>query len=113
MKKIAIILLLISLYSPQIVQLLRYSNCALQASFNVDESLCDCLKKSTTTYHATDGFVNSEIKTPTTQVNWNYTSDNNFLIKIKPIITANNKQGFYYNYVLPNAPSALIFRPPC
>jgi hypothetical protein len=113
LKRIVTILLIVSLYSPQIAQFLSYSNCAILASFNVDISLCDCLKKSTTTYHTTDGFLNTEIKSSTAQHSWNFTADNNFDITLKPIIATTSKQNFYYNLQFPNTLQRLVFRPPC
>ncbi len=113
MKKLVAIVLIASLYSPQVAQIVSYSQCAILATFNVDVSLCDCLKKSTTTYHTTDGYLNSEVKNSTTKVSWNYNNDNSFNIPIQPIVFIANKPISSYNKVFPNAPSSLVFRPPC
>lgn len=79
----------------------------------MDVDLCDCLKKSTTPYHAVDGMLNTEAKANTAKADWNYANNHSFNIAVPTKKTPVNKHFSFYNQTLPNAPADLVFRPPC
>lgn len=92
---------------------MSYSQCAILASFDIDVSLCDCLKKSTAVYHTLEGTLNTEAKNSPANIDWNYTNNNSFSITIKSQVSSVKKHFSYYNQVLPNAAVNSVFRPPC
>ncbi len=108
MKKVIFIVLCFALYAPNIVQLINYSKCTIEATNVIEQQICDCIYQkniistSIPLEHKDHQFINED---------WKYIVPSPFIANN---ISSNCSLIKFNNYLL-NLPSKLnqkIFHPP-
>lgn len=114
MKKLFTILFALSLYAPQVSQLLAFSECSFTAITKEDQKICDCLLTSTS-----NKFTNESPVLPDKHEHhqlkgdWKFVKPEPINIDLTSFSFKKNNRFPTYVFFIPSTKKKEIFRPPC